>query len=152
MNKKIVKCRYPKCLHSCREVPIEDAVLHGKGTYFHPDCLEEMENLKEVIDLFAKEINPNVVFSQLRAVISDIVYKKKVESGLLLYGVKHYIKNNIPLHYPQGLYYVIQNVDVQRLYAERKQKQSKTTVEVDNTETTFTYKPQKPKTIADLVV
>lgn len=151
---KIVKCRAKYCQHDNREMLVEEAVKEG-SCYYHADCCKTKNEIKEIIDIFSKKINPNVVYAQLQTVIHKIVYEKGLGSELLLFGLKYYISHNITLNYPQGLYYVIQNKDVINEYNKLKAKKIKETannlIEVEDEQRSFGYKPTKPLTISDLI-
>lgn len=147
-----VKCRYSSCLHDTKELDKEEAVKVG-SQYYHKDCYETKEQIKEIIDLFVKNVNPNPVYAQLQAVIKQIVFTRGIGSEYLLFGLKYYIKNKIPLSYPQGLYYVVQNKDVKNEYEKSKAKAIKS-IEVNIEETNgnyFEYKPKKQKGFADII-
>lgn len=104
-------------------------------------------------------MNPNVVFAVLRKVINNIVFTRGVDSGLLLFGLNYYISNKITLNYPQGLYYVIQNKNVIKGYTEKKNReylieQKKNMQKIEDNEemeSSFTYKPSKRKSFADIL-
>ena len=148
---EIVTCKYKNCLHDTKELSKTEAVKKG-NSYYHSDCLQTQEEIKEIIDLFKKHINPNPVYSQLQSVIKNIVFTKKLGSSFLLYGLKYYIEHKIPLNYPQGLYYVIQNKDVINGYAKEKTKNIKQSVEItEETESNFTYIPTKTNSFADIL-
>ena len=148
---EIVTCKYKNCLHDTKELCKSEAVKKG-NSYYHADCLQTQEEIKEIIDLFKKHINPNPVYAQLQSVIKNIVFTKKLGSSFLLYGLKYYIEHKIPLNYPQGLYYVIQNKDVINGYAKEKTKNIKQSVEItEETESNFTYIPTKTNSFADIL-
>lgn len=148
---EIVKCRSSHCLHESKELLKEDAVNPKKGFFYHKDCYQTQEEIKEIIDLFSKKINPNVVFSQLRHVINIIVYDKGIGSELLLFGLKYYIQNNIKLNYPMGLYYVVQNKSVIDAFHDYKAKRitnKKVDIEEENIQS-FKHVAVKNKGFAD---
>lgn len=151
--RQTVKCRFSGCehLHETKDIPKEEAVKSG-NSYFHKDCYQTKEDIKEVIDLFKNNINPNPVYSQLQSVIRNIVFNKKLGSDFLLFGLKYYIEHNITLNYPQGLYYVIQNKDVINAYNKEKTKNIKKNVEIkDEVDTHFTHIPIKNNSFADII-
>jgi len=115
----MVKCKYSKCLHDTRELNKDEAVKVG-STYYHEDCLRTKEDIKQIVTLFQQKINANPVYSQLQSVINNIVFIKGLGSELLLFGLKYYIENKIPLNYPQGLYYVVQNKEMINAYHKKK--------------------------------
>lgn len=150
---EIVKCRSSRCLHEKKELLKEDAVNPKKGFFYHKDCYQTQEDIKEIIDLFAKKINPNVVYSQLRHVINTIVYDKGIGSELLLFGLKYYIHNNINLNYPGGLYYVVQNKSMIKAFRDNKAKalkEEKVEITEDNN-SNFTYVAMKNNGFADIL-
>ncbi|GEM_PF-557627 len=157
-KEKIYKCRYNHCKHETKDVLASEAVKDG-NRYFHKDCYKTKEEINKIIELFAEYINPNVVFAVLRKVVNNIVFNRGVDSGLLLFGLNYYIANKITLNYPQGLYYVIQNKNVIKGYKEKKNKeylieQKKNLQKAeDDTEmvSSFTYKPNKQKSFADIL-
>jgi len=129
---KSKKCRFAHCLHDSREIRENEEYVKVGSAYYHKDCYKTNKNIKEIIDLFSKEINPNVVYSKLSSIIRKIVFERGNDSELLLFGVKYYLKKNIPLNYPQGLFYVMQNKDMIREYY----KQKASTVNTDAVEIT----------------
>lgn len=143
------KCCYKNCLVKT-EIDEKVAIRVG-NKYYHPECLKTKEQIDEIIKLWAEKINEHVVYSQLRSVINNIIFTKGVSSDYLLFGLKYYIFERIPLNYPQGLHYVIQNKDVEKAYAKYNVKKMDKPIEVEQTETVFTYKPTKSKTLFDLL-
>lgn len=154
MGEKKVKCRYQFCQHNDRELDKSEAVVRNGG-YFHEDCARTQDQIKEIVDLFVKHINPNPVFTQLQSVIKNIVFKRGVGSDYLLFGLKYYIEHNIPLNYPQGLYYVIQNKNVATAYKQaqmKKEKQEhKIEIKQEGETTHFSYVPVREKSILDIL-
>lgn len=140
-----------------REIEKDKAIKDGKS-YYHPQCLKVKNDINEIISLFREKVNPNVVISVLRKVVNAIVFEKNVESGLLLFGLQYYIKNKKTLNYPQGLYYVVQNSDVNREYSSMKAVQLKKEIvkqmdnePVDNGIRNFGYQPRRRKTIIEIM-
>ena len=151
MDNTTAICKYSHCLHNNREIEKEKAVRVGNA-YYHSDCLKTKEDIKEIVNLFKTYINPNPVYAQLQSVIKNIVFVKKVQSDFLLFGLRYYIEHKIPLNYPQGLYYVIQNKDVANAYNKTKTKEIKKSVEItEQTETQFKFVPTKNKGFADII-
>ena len=154
MEDKKVKCRYQFCQHKNRELDKSKAITKGSG-YFHEDCARTQDQIKEIVDLFVKHINPNPVFTQLQSVIKNIVFSRGLGSDYLLFGLKYYIEHNIPLNYPQGLYYVVQNKNVAAAYKQaqiKKEKQEyKIEIKEEGKSTQFTYNPVQQKSLADIL-
>lgn len=146
-----VICRYKNCLHENKEINREEAVQSGT-MYYHADCLKTKEDIKQIINLFVTHINPNPVYAQLNGVIHNIVFTKKLDSELLLFGLQYYINHKIPLRYPQGLHYVVQNTDVVEAYNKFKIKDiKKTTTIIENNDTAFVHVPVKNRGFADIL-
>ena len=146
-----VICRYKNCLHESNEVNREEAVKSGT-MYYHADCLKTKEEIKQIIDLFKTHINPNPVYAQLHSTIKNIVFTKNLGSEFLLFGLQYYINHKIPLHYPQGLHYVVQNKDVIDAYNKAKLKNVKKTTDIiESNDTVFTHVPTKNRGFADIL-
>lgn len=139
-------CGYSHCKHDNKEVDKTDAVKVG-NRYWHKDCFEESNTIREIIDIFQNKCNPQVVIPALRKVINTIVYTKGNDAKFLLYGVKYYVSHKIPLNYPGGLYYVLQNKDVKKEWDKTIAKQMKVEFHLDEenikdkeVDTSFKYK------------
>ena len=148
-----VKCKFSKCKHDTRELSREDAIKSGNA-YYHEDCYKTKEEIAEIIDLFTKNINPNPVYTQLQKVIKDIVFTKGLGSEFLLFGLRYYIDHSIPLNYPQGLHYVVQNKRVIEAYNKAKIKAATQGHKVEiteNTDSSFTHVPEKVKGFGDII-
>lgn len=151
MEKTIVTCKYSNCLHDDRQLNKDDAIRSGNA-YYHKDCFKTKEDIKQIIALFQKHINSNPVYSQLQTVIKNIVFTKGLGSDLLLFGLKYYIENKIPLNYPQGLYYVIQNKQMIAAYNKQSRKSANHQVDIlKETESKFVHKPLKSKNFSDII-
>lgn len=127
---KHMVCGYSHCKHENKEVSKEDGIKVG-NRYWHKDCYEESTTIREVIDIFKNKCNPQVVVPALRNVINNIVYKQGTDVKLLLFGIKYYVNHRIPLNYPGGLYYVLQNKDVQNEWKKVLSKQMKMEFHLD---------------------
>ena len=151
MDNATAICKYSHCLHDNREIEKRKAIRVG-NSYYHSDCFKTKEDIKEIVNLFKAHINANPVYAQLHSVINNIIFVKKVQSDFLLFGLRYYIEHKIPLNYPQGLYYVIQNKDVANAYNKAKTKEIKKSVEItDQAETQFKFVPTKNKGFADII-
>ena len=151
MDNTTAICKYSHCLHDNREIEKRKAIRVG-NSYYHSDCFKTKEDIKEIVNLFKAHINANPVYAQLQSVINNIIFVKKVQSDFLLFGLRYYIEHKIPLNYPQGLYYVIQNKDVTNAYNKTKAKEIKKSVEItEQTETEFKFVPTKNKGFADII-
>jgi hypothetical protein len=155
MSEKIVKCAYKYCSYKDRNLPIEDAILVGKSTYYHKECYKQNEEIKEIIELFKTHIDPLVVFSQLRTVINNIIFNKAVGSEYLLFALKYVINNKINLKHAMGLHYIIGYKNIQNAYMKEKSKityEQKNKIEITNTEDLpFYFNPTKQKNFNDII-
>ena len=151
MDNTTAICKYSHCLHDNREIEKRKAIRVG-NSYYHSDCFKTKEDIKEIVNLFKAHINANPVYAQLQSVINNIIFVKKVQSDFLLFGLRYYIEHKIPLNYPQGLYYVIQNKDVTNAYNKTKAKEIKKSIEItEQTETEFKFVPTKNKGFSDII-
>jgi hypothetical protein len=154
MSKDIVTCRFKNCIYDDKKLDKSEAIKVGNN-YYHKECNEIKENIRLIVDLFTKHINSNVIYSVLMRVINEIVFTKKIDSKFLLFGLKYYIQNKIPLNYPQGLYYVIQNKDVKNTYdkhlTKQQIKENKVTLTDEKDEIQFDFKSTKTKGFGDIL-
>jgi hypothetical protein len=120
MSEEIVKCTYKYCSHIDKNLPLNEAILVGKSAYYHQKCNKENEEIKEIINLFKTQIDPYVVFSQLRNVINNIVYDKCLGTEYLLFALNFAIKNKINLKHAMGLHYIVGYENIQNAYKKIK--------------------------------
>lgn len=148
-----MKCAYSRCFCEEKSLDDEDVVIINNKR-FHSQCYSVREDINQIKILFHDHINENVVWTQLINVINTIIFEKGCTAGFLLFGLKYYIEHKIPLNYPAGLFYVVQNKDVKRewdrLQANEIKKQMIQNTTVDNGQQ-FTYKPIKTRGIGDLL-
>ena len=150
-----MKCKATHCFHKNEPIDKETAVKVGNN-YYHRDCYQTIQNIREIIDIWSKQVNEFVNFAALRRTIDSIVYDRKVDSEYVLFGLKYFIEKGLKLNYPQGLYYVIENRGVQNAYKAYKQKQNQASFKSlnlrgENTEDALTYKIPTKKGIADIL-
>lgn len=140
MNKK---CSLVHCLHESRELTEEDDVVTvGKKSY-HADCYEVEIQTKKVCDLFYEKVNPHTVYSNLRKIVNEIVYEKGISPDVLYFGINYYLNNHIPLNYPAGLFYVIQNKKMMEAYNKTKVKKLNYKFEVEtDKDNKYQYNPK----------
>lgn len=137
-------CGSAHCLHESKVFKDDDeTVTVGKKTY-HTDCWETQEQIAKVCDLFYRKINNNVVFGNLRSIVNEIVYIRGISPDVLYFGINYYLNNHIPLNYPAGLFYVIQNKKMLAAYNKTKVKKLNYKFEVETTDTgsKYQYNPQ----------
>ena len=147
-----VLCVFKHCKHESREITREEAVKIS-NKYYHADCAKNKKNIEIAIEMFEKYINPNPVYVQLRAVINNILFVKNVDSDFLIFALQYYIDKKIPLRYPQGLYYVVQNQEAKEAF-DKKSLETYKNIKVelnDVKEVEFTHRPAKQKGFADIL-
>jgi len=115
------KCKYSKCPYG--GVVSKDIAVKDGQNYYHPECFKEMNNRKQIIDIFYKYINKDEVGANLRRIVDLIIDSKKATSEFLLYALCYVIHHKIPLHHAAGLYYIINNDDIKQAYKKYKYKQ-----------------------------
>ena len=116
-------------------------------------------DIDTITQLFIEQINPMATYVSIKGVINQIVFDKGVGADYLLFGLKYYISKKIPLHYPQGLHYVINNKDVIQAWKTKKAQefksqmnkklQTNTTEEEDVQD--FGYAPKQRKSFSDIL-
>ena len=74
-----MKCKATHCFHKNEPIDKETAVKVGNN-YYHRDCYQTIQNIREIIDIWSKQVNEFVNFAALRRTIDSIVYDRKVDS------------------------------------------------------------------------
>ena len=150
-----VKCRYKYCKHETQTLNREEAVLVGKSSYYHPDCLRESQLINEIVDVYTKRVDKNPIYTHLRKTVNNIVVNKKVDAEFLLFALNYAADNNMIKHVP-GLYYIVKNEEIKRAWNKKKtsefihsEKQKKPQY-INNKPREFTYNSPKQKTIGSL--
>ena len=121
--------------------------------YMRKDCTDESKILQSIRDLYRSKISATVVFSQLNAVINDIVFKKNINAQFLLFALRYAVDNNIPIRSPYGLHYIVDNYRIKEAWkdkisyeaASRIRREIENTSDIQPTEHTFRY-TQNPHT------
>ena len=68
-------CGYKHCLHAGEKVKQEEAKQSG-SRYYHPDCLQQKNNMNDVKNLYYEHISKTVVMKNLMKVINnDVKFK-----------------------------------------------------------------------------
>jgi hypothetical protein len=154
IRRDCMKCGYSHCLFNC-EVDKENAVKLGTR-YYHKECLKQRNEKDEIRKLYLEQVNATEVVSVLNSVINNIVHIKKVDSGFLLYALKHAIQNKFVFHNPAGLHYIINNSYIKKQYQQYINKSQikdfKNNIENIDTEkdVEFTYN-QEQRTLWDRI-
>ncbi len=114
------KCKYTHCRHESREIPDDEAVTRNGTTYYHPDCYKEKEAIDNIIQLWTDCIDHSPIYTQLRGVINNIVFKNGVSAEQLMFCLRWCINNGWKLRRPAGLYYVSKDEDAITAYKKAK--------------------------------
>ena len=130
---KQYKCAFNHCAHPDCKVSQEEAVKVG-SRYWHRDCYEISELVKQIRDSYYENISSTAVGSFLMKVINDIVYGKKMENKkvsksqsnleaarYLEFAIDYAIKHEIPITHIPGLYYLIDNTKIKKAYEKEKE-------------------------------
>ena len=147
-----MKCAYSRCFCEDKSLDDKDVIKINKSR-FHAECYAVREDINQIKLLFHDYVNENVVWSQLNGVINNIIFNKGCTSPYLLFGLKYYIEKKIPLNYPAGLYYVIQNKDVKKEW-DRLQIPKQNSIAVvsdEESNSQFGYKIKKSKGFGDIL-
>jgi len=119
MKEKVYKCSFKHCQHESCEVLQGEAVLVGKR-HMHKDCSEISENIANIRDLYYEKISNTVVIKQLVSVINNLVFKKNIDAGYILFALNHAIVAKIPIKSPYGLHYLVDNKRIKDLWNKKQ--------------------------------
>ena len=150
-NSKTYKCAFRHCSHESCEVLQDEAVKLG-NRYFHEDCANTYKNINAIKVLYYEKVSNTVVMPQLTSVINNIIFKKHVDSGYLLFALQYAINIKRKINYPQGLHYIIDDFRIKNSW-EKKQLQSIGKVKFEaksNNETMFQVNKLKKKGLDNL--
>lgn len=114
------KCNYSHCKHDTKIIDIskDDYQIEENGKYIHTDCKREKDTMLEIIDFWYRNIDADVIFTQLRRLLDRLVYSEHVDPDYILYAIKKKAKY---LNYPPGIIYAIKDKEVKKSY-EHEQK------------------------------
>ena len=160
---KQYKCGFSHCAHADGKVTEDEAVKIGTR-YWHRDCYELSELIKEIRDNYLENISSSAVVSFLNKVINDIVFGKKLENKkvstaqsnleaarYLLFAVEYAIKHSIPITHVPGLYYLIDNKNIKKAYEkeneikiQKEMKKQMKKVEIESKPIDTTVKNNSP--------
>ena len=75
---KHYKCGFSHCAHADGKVAEDEAVKIGTR-YWHKDCYEVSETIKDIRETYLEKISSSVVVSALNKIINNIVFGKKLK-------------------------------------------------------------------------
>jgi len=142
------KCCYSHCKHESKIINLsQDEYEVENNRYFHTDCKHEKDTMLEIIDYWYKNIDKDVIFTQLRRIIDRLVYVEKMDADYILYALKRKAKY---LNHPPGLVYAVKDKVVKKDYEyEQKLKafneSKKKPIVQQSDEPTFTYNENEGK-------
>lgn len=127
-----------------------------------------MQTVNKIRDLFLEKIDPTLTKSQIGMLVStihNIIFEKKVDVDYLEFAIKYFIHNKPgALKHPAGLHYIIQDRDAsaawerlrkQKIREEIKEQRKNILITdefiLDSPESSFTFKPQKPRSFEDIL-
>ena len=129
---KHYKCGFSHCAHEDGKVAENEAVKIG-NRYWHRDCYEISETIKDIRTTYLEEISSSAVVSALNKVINNIVFGKKLENKkvpktqsnleaarYLQFCIEYALEHKIPITHVPGLYYLIDNSRIKKAYEKKK--------------------------------
>ena len=97
-------CAYKHCLHHGEKVKASESVVVGKK-YYHWDCAEIKQKIKECADLYVGYIEDKSQYPIVVRIINTLVFKNKVPVDFILQNINAsgtYYANK-PVHILYGL-------------------------------------------------
>lgn len=113
---KTVKCRYSHCPHPDDVRPPEEMVRGNGNAYYHKECAHERDVISNMVDYYLEKVDNRVTVAQLRNVINNIVFKKKVSADELFFYIQYTINTGKKINSPYTLHYLIDNKKLQSEY------------------------------------
>lgn len=151
---KTYKCAWLHCRMDNIIQEDDDFVVVG-GKRYHKQCNCERENINKSIVLFTEQVNDQIVMSQLRSVINNLIYKQGFDSEYVVFAIQYAINHpEYKLTYPQGLHRICKDqtiIDIWRTQMANKllQGQKVTIDEMDEHKVEYSA-TQKKKSVSDL--
>lgn len=141
-----MKCRYNKCLYGGGEIEKGSEVQVKKGYYMHPECARYSWAIREVVELYKREIDSTVMPAVLYKVINKIVFDRKTDPEFLLFALKGAVTEKVPIKAPYGLYYLVKDDDRIQKWRQREAQKiiSKITLAEQKKPTDYKYTPSPP--------
>ncbi len=122
MARKTRVCKYMRCKHADKiNLECDHFVVDDNGMYFHEDCYQEKCDMALLRDMWAKNISPTVVYSQLNKVLYELLDLPTVTSGYLIFVLQYIIDNKCKLRYPNGFKYYVDRQEIKDAYKKKTQ-------------------------------
>ena len=116
---KLRVCKYINCRHQSK-INIAGEPFHkDQHGYYHADCYREKCDLELFRDIWKKNVSNTVVISYLNKVLNELL-ACGVSSDFLLFALQHVVKNHLPLRYPNGFRYYVDNQNIKDEYNKSK--------------------------------
>lgn len=149
---KTYKCGFSHC--SCEEPLTDDnAVLVGKRRW-HKECIHAKDTADAIRKYYLSHIDRQVTMAFLNSVLSDVLYKKKVNADYLLFALKFAYETNKPVKSPAYLHYLADDKRIQRLYKTTMvsyDKQRQVTIDTEFDYSEQETPPLKKKSFANIL-
>lgn len=116
MAEKLVKCRYCHCKHPEDRRPPEEMIRGNGFTYYHAECAKERDLINRIVEYYTTNVDDRVTIAQLRSVVNNIIFKKKVPAEELLFDLTYVHQHGSKINSPYSLHYIISNKKVQNEY------------------------------------
>jgi len=152
---KTYKCGWSHCKMDNIIQEEDDFVVVG-GKRYHKQCNCERENINKSITLFTEQVNDQIVMSQLRSVINNLIFKQGFESDYVVFAIQYAIDHpEYKLTYPQGLHRICKDQEIIGLWKTQKansllQGQKVVIDEIDKTEKIKYNSTQKERSVSAL--
>lgn len=115
-------CKYPNCKHNDKIHIDTDSFVKAKEGFYHEDCYKEKKDLQLFRSMWCENINSTVIFSELNGILNQLLSRKNVTVGYLLFVLQYVIDNHLNLHYPAGFRYFADKQSIKDAYAKKTQK------------------------------
>lgn len=110
-------CRYAKCRHESKEIDTsKDAFVQSGSSFYHEDCYRDKSNIDFIVEFWKNEIDPAVVYVQLRAILNRLVFENNYPSDYVAWAIQYCVKNKRKLQHPPGIKYVLENDEIKKAY------------------------------------
>lgn len=143
-KQKLVKCRYSHCSHPNDLRPPGEMVRGNGNFYYHKECAHEREIIAQMVDYYLEKVDNRVTVAQLRNVINNIIFKKKVPADELFFYIQYTINTDKKINSPYTLHYLIDNKKLRSEYIKYLES-TKPKIDIDNVpvadEVQYTSKP-----------
>ena len=121
-------------------------MVRGNGNfYYHKECAHEREILTNMVDYYLEKVDNRVTVAQLRNVINNIVFKKKVSADELFFYIQYAVNTGKKINSPYTLHYLIDNKKLQSEYAKHLES-TKPAIDIESIpvadEVQYTSKPK----------